>query len=76
MMQTRKHSLVVRVSSTELAKIHALANAEDREIARVVRSWIDAKYTERFGDAMPPEPTLKHRKGTPPAEGICSDGTT
>lgn len=61
-MQPREHSLVVRVSAEELAKIHALANDEDREIARVVRAWIDAKYADRFGTATPPTPTLKHIK--------------
>ncbi len=61
-MIERTHSMVIRVSHEELARLHRIANAQDREIARVVRSWIKTTYEDKWGTEAPPAPKLKHTK--------------
>ena len=39
---------------------HALADAGDEPIARVVRRMIRHGYADKFGTAKPPKPKLKH----------------
>jgi len=55
-----QHNMVIRVTATELAQVHALAGDVREPIAVVVRRWIRDGYRTRFGDAKPPAPTLKH----------------
>ncbi len=61
-MREREHSLVVRVDSGELAKVHALAEAGDEPISMMLRRWIDERYVARFGDKAPPTPKLRHAR--------------
>lgn len=61
-MQTRTRNLVVNVSDEELAKVHAVAHAEDRSISAVIRGFIRDAYATRFGEIAPPKPRLKHEK--------------
>lgn len=50
------------MSDEELAMAHALADAGDETIARIVRRFIRDAYVERFGVQKPPKPKLKHEK--------------
>ncbi len=52
--------MVLRVSDDELAMAHALAEAQDEPIARIVRRIIRDQYVARFGVTPPPAPKLKH----------------
>jgi hypothetical protein len=61
-MTAREKNLVLRVSDDELAMAHALAEAQDEPIARVVRRFIRDAYVERFGVTKPPKPKLKFSK--------------
>lgn len=61
-MHERERNLVVRVDDEELAMAHALADAGDEPIARVVRRMIRHEYADKFGTAKPPKPKLKHTK--------------
>ena len=60
MQHERERNLVVRVDDEELAMAHALADAGDEPIARVVRRMIRHEYADKFGTAKPPKPKLKH----------------
>ncbi len=62
-MADRDRNLVLRVSDEELAMAHALSDAQDEPIARVVRRFIRDAYVERFGVTKPPTPKLKHGGG-------------
>jgi len=52
--------MVLRVDDEELAMAHALAEAEDEPVARLVRRFLRDAYRARFGNAKPPTPKLKH----------------
>lgn len=58
-MGEREHTLSVRLSALEIAKIHALAKAGDESIARYLRRSINRDYEQRFGDVRPEKPRLK-----------------
>lgn len=53
-MLTRTRTLTVKVTDDELARVHALAEAGDESVGRLVRRWIDVDYRRRFGDDAPP----------------------
>lgn len=55
-----KHSMVVKVTADDLAKVHALAGDAGETISVVVRGWLRSAYRARFGEAPPPTPKLKH----------------
>lgn len=59
-MQERRHTLNVWLNGDELAKLHRIAKAQDRDIARIVRNFIHTTYEASFGDEKPPKPKLKH----------------
>lgn len=59
-MRSRNHSLVLKVSSFELAQVHACAHAGDEPISMMIRRWIAERYEARFGDKVPPDVTTKH----------------
>jgi hypothetical protein len=42
------------LDDTELAMVHAVAEANDEPVARTVRRWIARFYREEFGDKPPP----------------------
>lgn len=52
-MKTRAHNLNVRVDDDELAMAHALSEASDEPVTRLVRRWIKERYVERFGVTPP-----------------------
>ena len=56
----RGHNMVVRVSETELDRVHALANDKGEAIAVLFRRWLNDTYQARFGAAPPPKAKLKH----------------
>lgn len=58
-MTSREHTLSIKLSPAELAKVHALAEAGDESIARLIRRWIARDYERAFGDVAPPRVTLK-----------------
>lgn len=58
-MTDRTRTLTVKVSDDELARAHALADAGDESIGRLVRKFIRDAYGARFGDSPPPKPKLK-----------------
>jgi hypothetical protein len=60
MATERGHNMVVRVSETELARVHALADDRGEAIAVIFRRWLNDTYHARFGSAEPPKPKLKH----------------
>lgn len=45
------HNMVVQLTATELAQVHALASEHREPIAVVVRRWIRESYRNRFGEA-------------------------
>ncbi|HEX7666680.1 MAG TPA: hypothetical protein VF407_19265 [Polyangiaceae bacterium] len=53
-------NMVIRLAPIEMAKVHAIADDVREPIAVVVRRWLREAYRERFGDATPPAPVLKH----------------
>lgn len=55
-----QHNLVIRLTATELAQVHQIAGELREPIAVVVRRWIRETYRNRFGEAKPAAPTLKH----------------
>jgi hypothetical protein len=55
-------TMVVRVTDEELAKVHALAADLHEPVSVVIRRFVRDSYRARFGEAMPPTPTLKHGK--------------
>jgi hypothetical protein len=57
-MHKRDRNMVLRVDDEELAMAHALAEAQDEPIARIVRRFIREQYVARFGV----KPPLKHAK--------------
>lgn len=59
-MTKRERNMVLRVDDEELAMAHAIAEAQDETIARVIRRFIRHAYVERFGTKQPPTPKLKH----------------
>lgn len=62
-MTNREHTLSVRLSPEEIAKAHALADADDASIGQVVRRWIRETYAAKFGDAPPPTVILRPGPG-------------
>lgn len=58
-MTSREHTLSIKLSAAEIAKAHALAAAGDESVARLLRRVINRDYEARFGDAPPPEVTLR-----------------
>lgn len=62
-MTNREHTLSVRLSPEEIAKVHALADADDVSIGQAVRRWIRESYTAKFGDVAPPTVTLRPGPG-------------
>jgi hypothetical protein len=62
-MTNREHTLSVKLSPEEIAKAHALADADDASIGQVVRRWIRESYAARFGEAAPPTVTLRPGPG-------------
>lgn len=58
-MTSREHTLSVRLSPEEIAKAHALADADDASIGQVVRKFIRERYAERFGENAPPTVALR-----------------
>lgn len=54
-MKTREHNLNVRVDESELAMMHALAEASDLPATQLVRRWIQTHYVEKFGVTPPRE---------------------
>ena len=58
-MQSRAHTLSIKLSAAEIAKAHALASAGDESIARLFRRVINRDYEARFGDAPPPAVKLR-----------------
>ena len=59
-MQKRSRHVVIKATDEELAKLHALAEANDEPIARWIRRTVAIAYRERFGSEAPPEPKTKH----------------
>lgn len=59
-MHKRERNMVLRVDDDELAMAHALAEAQDEPIARIVRRFIRDAYGARFGGQPPPQPRTKH----------------
>ncbi len=55
----REHTLSVKLSALEIAKVHALAEVGDESIARYLRRVINRDYEQRFGDVRPEKPRLK-----------------
>ncbi len=62
-MREREHTLSVRCYPDEIAKAHALADADDVSIGHAVRKWIVESYAARFGAAAPPTVTLRPGPG-------------
>ncbi len=60
MSEEKTLGLVVRLTAIEMAQIHALADEVREPIAVVIRRFIRETYRNRFGDAVPKAPTLKH----------------
>jgi hypothetical protein len=56
----KTHNMVIQPTPIELAQVHQIANEFREPIAVVVRRWIRETYRNRFGDAKPEAPTLKH----------------
>jgi hypothetical protein len=54
-MKQRNRHVVIKCNDEELAKLHAIAEANDEPIARFVRRWIDLNYRAQFGDKAPPK---------------------
>lgn len=50
---------MIKLDDTELAQMHALANASDQPISAMLRKWLAERYGARFGDAPPPETRTK-----------------
>lgn len=44
---------MVKLTSDELARIHALADEADEPVSRLVRRWIVQHYAATFGDTTP-----------------------
>jgi len=61
-MRERERNLVVKIAEDEMAKLHAIADANDEPVARTVRRWIDLNYRAQFGEATPPKMKLKHAR--------------
>jgi hypothetical protein len=61
-MKEREHNLVVRMANDEMHKLHAIAEANDESIARLVRRLVDDAYRTQFGDAKPPKAKLKNTR--------------
>jgi hypothetical protein len=59
-MRKRERNMVLRVDDEELAMAHALADAQDEPIARIVRRFLRDAYVARFGQEKPPAALLKH----------------
>ena len=59
-MTKRDRNMVLRISDEELAMAHALAEAQDEPISRIVRRFIGDAYRAKFGTKTPPTPKLKH----------------
>lgn len=62
-MAEREHTLSVKLSALEIAKVHALAEVGDESIARYLRRVINRDYEQRFGDVRPEKPRLKPGPG-------------
>jgi len=60
MSEEKTLGLVVRLTAIEMAQVHAIADELREPIAVVVRRWIRESYRNRFGEAVPKAPTLKH----------------
>jgi len=60
MSEEKTLGLVVRLTAIEMAQVHAIADEFREPIAVVVRRWIREHYRNRFGEATPKAPTLKH----------------
>jgi hypothetical protein len=61
-MKERTRHVVIKCDDTELAQLHAIADANDEPIARAIRRFIAVTYKERFGDGRPPKPKPKTRR--------------
>jgi hypothetical protein len=53
-MHERTNNLVTRLDDDELAMAHALSEALDEPMTRIVRRLIKSAYVERFG-VIPPK---------------------
>lgn len=60
-MKERTRHVVIKCDDQELAKLHAIAEANDEPIARAVRRWIDVTYREKFGALTPAKPKTRAR---------------
>jgi hypothetical protein len=56
----KTHNMVIQLTPIELAKVHQLAGDLREPIAVLVRRWIRDAYQNRFGEAKPVSPNLKH----------------
>ena len=65
LMQTRDRTLSLKLSSDEILRAHALADAGDESVGRYVRRLLAREYERLFGDAPPPK--VKTRMGRPRA---------
>jgi hypothetical protein len=63
-MLHREKTLTVKMTKEELLKVHALADAGDETVGRLVRKFITTQYERQFGSAPIP-PHIKLGKGRP-----------
>lgn len=61
-MKQRERNRVVKVAHDELEMLHAIADAGDESIARVVRRWIVLNYKAAFGEKAAPKVVLKNTR--------------
>lgn len=55
----RPRTLTIKMSDDELARAHAVADANDESIGRWLRRVVAHDYERRFGEAPPPPITLR-----------------
>jgi hypothetical protein len=58
-MHKRENNLVTRLDDEEIAMMHALSEATDEPMTRIVRRLIRTAYVDRFGIGRPPAQTAR-----------------